>query len=90
MIASATQTIEASQPVPDTAAPDAGNSTASAVSFPNANDYEWKLIASGLNRQVDIQPANDGSGRLFIIEKTGCIRSYENERLMMRLFPRHY
>ena len=82
MIASATQTIEASQPVPDTAAPNTETPTASAVSFPNANDYEWKLIASGLNRPVDIQPANDGSGRLFIIEKTGYIRSYENERLI--------
>jgi glucose/arabinose dehydrogenase len=31
---------------------------------------------------VDIQPANDGSGRLFIIEKLGYIRIYENGQLL--------
>ena len=72
-----------SQPAPDTAAaPTAETPMASAASFPNANDYEWKMIVSGLNRPVDIQPANDGSGRLFIIEKTGYIRSYENGQLL--------
>ncbi len=69
--------------MPDTAAvPTTETPTASAVSFPNANDYEWKLIASGLNRPVDIQPANVGSGRLFIIEKTGYIRIHENRQLL--------
>ncbi len=70
-------------PVPDAAAaPATQPSIASASSFPNANDYEWKLIASGLHRPVDIQPANDGSGRLFIIEKLGYIRVYENGQLL--------
>jgi glucose/arabinose dehydrogenase len=40
------------------------------------------MIASGLNRPVDIQPANDGSGRLFIIEKYGATRIYENGQLL--------
>jgi glucose/arabinose dehydrogenase len=31
---------------------------------------------------VDIQPANDGSNRLFIIEKNGKIRVYENGQLL--------
>ncbi len=53
-----------------------------AGSFPNAAGYEWQPILSGLNRPVDIQPANDGSGRLFIIEKTGYIRVYENGQLL--------
>jgi len=70
-------------PVPDAAAaPATQPSIASASSFPNANDYEWKLIASELRRPVDIQPANDGSGRLFIIEKQGDIRIYENGQLL--------
>jgi glucose/arabinose dehydrogenase len=52
-----------------------------ASSFPNAADYEWQPILSGLYRPVDIQPANDGSGRLFILEKNGFIRVYENGQL---------
>ncbi len=57
-----------------------------AGSFPDAADYQWELIASGLNRPVDIQPANDGSGRLFIIEKYGVIRIYENGGLLDQPF----
>lgn len=54
--------------------------------FPNTSDYEWKVIASGLNRPVDIQPANDGTGRLFIIEKYGVIRIFENGQLLNEPF----
>ena len=53
-----------------------------ADSFPIATDYEWQPIIGGLHRPVDIQPANDGSGRLFIIEKQGYIRVYKNGRLL--------
>src|SRR5688572_19926512 len=53
-----------------------------ASGFPNSGDYEWSLIFSGLGRPVDIQPAYDGSGRLFIIEKRGYIRVYENGQLL--------
>jgi glucose/arabinose dehydrogenase len=70
-------------PVPDTAiAPAIEPPIINASSFPDANAYEWTLIASGLHRPVDIQPANDGSGRLFIIEKQGDIRIYENGQLL--------
>jgi glucose/arabinose dehydrogenase len=57
-----------------------------ASAFPNSGDYEWSLILSGLNRPVDIQPAYDGSGRLFIIEKPGYIRIYENGQLLEQPF----
>ena len=82
-VAPASQTREASQPVPDSATvlPTA-KTVINATSFPNADAYEWKIIASGLDRPVDIQPANDGSGRLFIIEKYGVIRVYENGQLL--------
>ena len=72
-----TQTV--SQPAPDSAT---ALPTFNSISFPNASDYEWKMIASGLNRPVDIKSANDGSGRLFIIEKFGAIRIYENGELL--------
>lgn len=65
-----------SQPEPEQNLPSTANS------FPNADAYEWKQIISGLKRPVDIQPANDGSGRLFIIEKEGYIRIYENGQLL--------
>ena len=68
--------VAVSTPVPPT------DSVANAISFPIANDYEWKLIASGLIRPVDIQSANDGSGRVFIIEKYGVIRVFENGQLL--------
>ncbi len=53
-----------------------------ASEFPSTAEYEWQPIASGLDRPVDIQPANDGTGRLFIIEKYGVIRTYENGQLL--------
>lgn len=81
------QTREAPQPQPDTSATPQTQSLLPNVSeFPNANNYEWSLIASGLNRPVDIQPANDGSGRLFILEKYGIIRVYENGQLLEQPF----
>ncbi len=58
------------------------DSVTNAISFPNANSYDWKLIAGGLNRPVDIQSANDGSGKMFIIEKYGVIRVFENGQLL--------
>jgi glucose/arabinose dehydrogenase len=49
--------------------PDAGT-------FPNPDNYTWQLIASNLDRPVDLQP--DGSGRLFVVEKPGHIHIIEN------------
>ncbi|MBI5353902.1 MAG: PQQ-dependent sugar dehydrogenase [Chloroflexi bacterium] len=57
-----------------------------ASTFPNSSDYEWNLIASGLARPVDIKSADDGSGRIFIIEKYGTIRIFENEQLLASPF----
>ena len=48
--------------------------------FPNPDNYTWQLIASGLNRPVDLQA--DGSGRLFVVEKIGRIRIIENGQLL--------
>ena len=51
-----------------------------ASTFPDANAYQWQLIASGLERPVDLQ--TDGSGRLFVIEKLGHIHIIENGGLI--------
>ena len=57
-----------------------------ATSFPDPTGFEWKLVASGLQRPVDIQNAGDGSGRLFIIEKVGRIRILQNGQLVFAPF----
>ncbi len=60
------------------------NTPSSTTTFPNASAYEWKMIVSGLERPVDLQP--DGSGRLFIIEKPGRIRILQNGQLLDQPF----
>jgi glucose/arabinose dehydrogenase len=52
------------------------------ASFPHPDDYTWETIVSGLERPVDLQPVGDGSGRLFIIEKTGRIRIIQDGQLL--------
>lgn len=75
-----------SQPEPDTPVPPAEVPPLSAGEFPNSTDYEWRVIANGLNRPVDIQSARDGSGRLFIIEKYGAIRIFQDGQLLREPF----
>jgi glucose/arabinose dehydrogenase len=53
--------------------------------FPNPDNYTWQLIASGLDRPVDLQQA-DNSGRLFVVEKIGHIHIVENGELIDGLF----
>lgn len=72
--------------VPNTSEPTAIPETdtppppADASVFPDPDNYTWQLIASGLDRPVDIQP--DGSGRLFVVEKPGHIHIIENGQLI--------
>ncbi|MGD8402723.1 MAG: PQQ-dependent sugar dehydrogenase [Anaerolineales bacterium] len=53
-----------------------------ATAFPNPDNYVWETIVSGLERPVDLQHAGDGSGRLFIIEKIGRIRVFQDGQLL--------
>jgi glucose/arabinose dehydrogenase len=79
----ASETSAAPTAIPATAAPTQlpATSTPSKTSgFPDPNAFTWQQIASGLERPVDLQ--DDGSGRLFIIEKTGRIRILENGQLL--------
>jgi glucose/arabinose dehydrogenase len=45
---------------------------------PSSATIQLTQVASGLSKPVFITSANDGSGRLFIVEKTGTIRILEN------------
>ena len=75
-----------SPPIESVTAPPTTDSPATAPSnaiiFPDPSAYQWQSIANGLDRPVDVQNAGDGSGRLFIIEKPGRIRVYDNGQLL--------
>jgi len=51
-----------------------------ASTFPDSNAYTWQMVASGLERPVDLQP--DGSGRLYIVEKLGHIHIFQNGQVL--------
>jgi len=70
-------------PLPPTEVPtDTPPPLPDATAFPNPNDYAWETLISGLDRPVDLQHAGDGSGRLFIIEKVGRIRVFQEGQLL--------
>jgi len=52
-----------------------------ATSFPNTANYVWWVVANNLETPVDIQPANNGTDWLYIIEKHGVIRIFSNNQL---------
>lgn len=79
-VESAPQTQSPSEPVPATDQPPP-TEVIQPVSFPDANNFTWQPVASGLNRPVDVQSAFDGSERLFIVEKYGAIRIFKNGQL---------
>jgi glucose/arabinose dehydrogenase len=54
----------------------------SAQSFPNPNDYQWQVVASGLMQPLGLTHASDGSGRLFIVEQGGLIRILQNGQML--------
>ncbi len=86
MAVPATQT--ESLPQPDTSASPTEVPPPSGGEFPNSAEYEWRAIISGLDRPVDIQSARDGSGRLFLLEKYGAIRIFQNGQLLQEPFLR--
>jgi glucose/arabinose dehydrogenase len=86
-IVSAIQTTVPPTTIPNTFTPAAStaiSTAASAGTFPDPSAYEWREVTSGLQRPVDLQP--DGSGRLFIIEKAGRIRIWQDGQLLEQLF----
>jgi len=76
--------------IPDTAVPtqisstDTPTSIPDTTTFPNPDAYAWQPVVSGLQRPVDLQA--DGSGRLFVIEKSGRIRIIQDGQLLEASF----
>ncbi|MBM3151667.1 MAG: PQQ-dependent sugar dehydrogenase [Chloroflexi bacterium] len=60
--------------------------TQSGARFPDPAGYEWLAVTDGLDQPVDIQNAADGSGRLFLVEKTGRIRILQGGVLLPEPF----
>jgi len=54
--------------------------------FPDPGLYEWRTIASGFRKPLDIQHAGDNSGRLFIVEQRGVIRILQNGLVLEQPF----
>ena len=73
----ATATLPATQTSPTEPPPNAS-------AFPDPNSYTWQQIAAGLIRPVDLQ--DDGSGRLYLVEKAGRILIFENGQLLPEPF----
>ena len=48
------------------------------VQFPDATQYSWKKIVSGLNKPLGMAAISGDSGRLLILEQEGVIRLIEN------------
>jgi glucose/arabinose dehydrogenase len=46
----------------------------------------WKQRASGLEQPTHVTSARDGTGRLFVIEKAGRVRIYQDGRVLARPF----
>lgn len=78
----ATETSSPSTPIPASPAPtevsptDPPPTLPGVTAFPDPNAYSWQVVASGLERPVDLQP--DGVGNLYIVEKLGHIRLFQD------------
>lgn len=54
----------------------------SKASFPDPAEYQWTLIAAGLNRPVDLVSANGDTGLLYVVEQSGRVRIIQDGKLL--------
>ena len=54
----------------------------SVQAFPNPANYQWEMVADGLEQPVGIAFPNDGSGRIFIVQQRGTIRIIQDGQLL--------
>lgn len=77
-----TQTDTPTLTLETTAKPGASPTPASAaVTIPDTGNYTWNILTDGITSPTDIQSARDGSGRLFIVERPGRIRIFQDGKL---------
>lgn len=65
-----------------TAPPDVVVTQQGVIDFPNAEDFSWQPIVTGLEQPIGLVNANDGSERLFVIERSGLIRIIQDKTLL--------
>jgi len=54
--------------------------------IPSPGEISLQLVASGLTAPLDLEPPNDGSVRLFVVEQGGAIRILQNGALLPQPF----
>ncbi len=54
--------------------------------LPDPSGYAWLQMVSGISAPTDIRNANDGSGRLFILEQAGSILILQNGQILASPF----
>lgn len=57
-----------------------------ATFFPDPNIYNWAAVVSGFTSPVDIQFADDDTGRMFVIEQAGRIDIVKNGQILQPAF----
>lgn len=67
-----------------TASPQPAPQTVSALPAPEA--FQWMLYVQGLNSPVNVVPAPDQSGRLFVLEQAGIIRVIQDGQVLPEAF----
>jgi glucose/arabinose dehydrogenase len=73
---------ETAAQVEDPPAMGIGSAIQPAGTLPGDPQIELVLVAEGLVDPVNVAAPNDGSGRIFIVERVGTIRIVENEQLL--------
>ncbi len=71
---------------PATDIPVAAATTPPVSELPDTGQVTWEPVVSGLNTPVFVTHAGDGSGRLFIIEKPGWLRIFQDGALQAEAF----
>ncbi len=66
--------------------PPTATQPAGAARLPDPAGFTWELVSADFNQPVDIRPAGDGSGRLFVAEKGGLIRIWHEGRILATPF----
>ncbi|MBN2430400.1 MAG: PQQ-dependent sugar dehydrogenase [Acidobacteria bacterium] len=69
-------------PAPAEEIPSITHEKAYPESMPGWPDAEITLLTNAVNQPVHIAHADDGSGRLFIVERTGTIRIFHNGQIL--------
>jgi glucose/arabinose dehydrogenase len=56
------------------------------TSIPDPGEISWQIIVEGLEQPTSLVSANDGSGRLFIVEKPGLVRIFRDGQMLQEPF----